>query len=199
MAGGQGDLARMHGKRLDETMLRLFRCRDAWAELVDCLQQEKEWMSKHSECTTRWVIQREPLPDELKRLRKHTFSTLRRCTREEREMLKLVSKRPVSWPGPRQDSIQYRAATKLIPILASIPSVTGIALFGSTSRGTNREDSDVDLIITAGQMRKVRDLYHDIRTLLNAEDRGIDGTMLVPARTLDVERDLPVQFVISHG
>lgn len=63
-----------------------------------------------------------------------------------------------------------RIANDYINKISSKYLVTSALLFGSYARGTNREDSDIDIAIVAKNIRDIIDVQYDLMKL----KRGID-------------------------
>ncbi len=125
--------------------------------LLTALQREVEWRPSEGA-----VVSLPRIEDtKLKELRRLTAREVARVRGWARQVIAST----LGTSAPNLQGAHYRAAVRFTEILRQVPGVQEVYLFGSVSRGTERADSDVDLLIVRGRGvtdTKYRHLLWDI-------------------------------------
>lgn len=143
VATGSGDCVRASYGRLPEDQAAVLRRVDEFDALIRAINDELNWSKEHPEESVDHVLYRRSVP-ELKALRAVTAAAMRRGAKWARNALASVPKpeKPINKSG-----LHYRTAHAVADYLSPVVGLAGIVLFGSVTRGDERPDSDVDLML----------------------------------------------------
>lgn len=143
VANGGGYQVRLVASRLDpESICRLQEIPE-FREVLRALRDETQWRPKPG---TEFSLYGK-LDPELKALRQATSRSLARARAVARF---LVASQP-GMAAPNRDGLHYRAAVAFSQLLKAVPGIHEVYLFGSVARGTEREESDVDVLAIRGR------------------------------------------------